>query len=508
MVERQNQVVQAPAALVAEVLESSAAAAKNIDLDEPATRQLIDQQLRDAGWEVSSADLRHAQGVRPQKGKNLAIAEWPTASGPADYVLFVGVMPVAVVEAKRQKKNVMGALEQSKRYSQGFEAAAGLEMAGPWDGYRVPFLFATNGRPYLEQLKEKSGIWSLDARRKTNRGAALAGWPTPDGLRQKLKQDIDLANRKLDQEPTDYLGLRDYQVRAIRAVEEAIQKEQDRLLVAMATGTGKTRTAIGLIYRLLKSGRFRRVLFLVDRSALGIQTQNAFNEVEIENLQTFGQIFGIKELGELRPDADTKLQIATVQSMVRRLFDSADPATAPRVDDYDCIVIDEAHRGYGLDQAQRKLQSRGLRRAGQALGPAATRENTHICRHGSARRPGGEPAESRVQRILHFKNEQNPKVVVTVDLLTTGIDVPTISNLVFLRRVKSRILYEQMIGRATRLCPDIGKETFRIYDAVGLYAALEAVTDMKPVVTDPNITFRELLAQLERAVTEVDDRAA
>jgi len=336
--------------LVAEVLESSAAAAKNIDLDEPATRQLIDQQLRDAGWEVSSADLRHAQGVRPQKGKNLAIAEWPTASGPADYVLFVGVMPVAVVEAKRQKKNVMGALEQSKRYSQGFEAAAGLEMAGPWDGYRVPFLFATNGRPYLEQLKEKSGIWSLDARRKTNRGAALAGWPTPDGLRQKLKQDIDLANRKLDQEPTDYLGLRDYQVRAIRAVEEAIQKEQDRLLVAMATGTGKTRTAIGLIYRLLKSGRFRRVLFLVDRSALGIQTQNAFNEVEIENLQTFGQIFGIKELGELLPDADTKLQIATVQSMVRRLFDSADPATAPRVDDYDCIVIDEAHRGYGLDQ--------------------------------------------------------------------------------------------------------------------------------------------------------------
>jgi type I restriction enzyme R subunit len=110
--------------------------------------------------------------------------------------------------------------------------------------------------------------------------------------------------------------------------------------------------------------------------------------------------------------------------------------------------------------------------------------------------------------IRRYKNEQNPKVAVTVDLLTTGIDVPAICNLVFLRRVNSRVLYEQMIGRATRQCPDIEKETFRIFDAVGLYAALEAVTEMKPVVADPNITFRELLDQLERAIHEVADPAA
>src|SRR5262249_17920980 len=75
--------------------------------------------------------------------------------------------------------------------------------------------------------------------------------------------------------------------------------------------------------------------------------------------------------------------------------------------------------------------------------------------------------------IRRFRNDALPTVAVTVDLLTTGIDVPKIVNLAFIRRVNSRILYEQMLGRATRLCPEIGKETFRIFDAVGIYDALQ-----------------------------------
>jgi type I restriction enzyme R subunit len=98
--------------------------------------------------------------------------------------------------------------------------------------------------------------------------------------------------------------------------------------------------------------------------------------------------------------------------------------------------------------------------------------------------------------IRRFKNEALPKIAVTVDLLTTGIDVPRVANLVFLRRVRSRILYEQMMGRATRLCPDIGKEVFRIYDAVDLYAALEDVTEMKPLVRDVTRTTRQLVEDL------------
>jgi type I restriction enzyme R subunit len=98
--------------------------------------------------------------------------------------------------------------------------------------------------------------------------------------------------------------------------------------------------------------------------------------------------------------------------------------------------------------------------------------------------------------ILGFRNDPLPKVAVTVDLLTTGIDVPRISNLVFMRRVNSRILYEQMLGRATRLCPEIGKEAFRIFDAVDLYSSLQNLTDMKPVAADPSFTLTQLFDEL------------
>lgn len=90
---------------------------------------------------------------------------------------------------------------------------------------------------------------------------------------------------------------------------------------------------------------------------------------------------------------------------------------------------------------------------------------------------------------------------MTVDLLTTGVDVPKICNLVFLRRVNSRILFEQMLGRATRRCDEISKERFRIYDAVDIYKQLEKVNTMKPVVTKVDITFTEL----ENEMASADD---
>src|SRR5690606_217785 len=100
-----------------------------------------------------------------------------------------------------------------------------------------------------------------------------------------------------------------------------------------------------------------------------------------------------------------------------------------------------------------------------------------------------------------FKNEKYPNIVVTVDLLTTGIDVPAICNLVFLRAVKSRILYEQMIGRATRLCDDIGKESFRIYDAVHLYKAMKGKTQMI-AVSNPSVSFKQLTLDLQQIDNE------
>ncbi|MEO8350289.1 MAG: type I restriction-modification enzyme R subunit C-terminal domain-containing protein, partial [Chthoniobacteraceae bacterium] len=115
------------------------------------------------------------------------------------------------------------------------------------------------------------------------------------------------------------------------------------------------------------------------------------------------------------------------------------------------------------------------------------------------------------QLVRRFKNEELPKIGVTVDLLTTGIDVPAIVNIVFIRRVKSRILYEQMLGRATRLCPDLfgpgeDKEVFHIFDAVDLYRTLQDFTDMKPVVTDPQLSIRQIVEALTAAKDDPESR--
>ena len=104
----------------------------------------------------------------------------------------------------------------------------------------------------------------------------------------------------------------------------------------------------------------------------------------------------------------------------------------------------------------------------------------------------GNPVKIK-EAIRRFKNETFPNIVVTVDLLTTGIDVEEIVNLVFLRRIRSRILFEQMLGRATRLCPEVGKTHFEIYDAVGVYQALDPVSTMKPVVVNQTATFDDLI---------------
>ena len=119
---------------------------------------------------------------------------------------------------------------------------------------------------------------------------------------------------------------------------------------------------------------------------------------------------------------------------------------------------------------------------------------------------GGNPKKVS-EAIKRFKNERFPSIAVTVDLLTTGIDVPEITTLVFMRRVKSRILFEQMMGRATRLCPKIHKTHFEIYDPVGVYDSLEPVNTMKPVVVNPKITFTQLLDGLEEMKEEDEIQA-
>ena len=638
----------------AAVVDAAARAGAELTADEAETREKIDAQLRAVGWEADTIVLRWSKGTRPTKGRNLAIAEWPTSSGPADYVLFVGLTPVAIVEAKRESKDVPGVIQQAKRYSRDYVLKADETLAGPWGEYEVPFLFATNSRPFLRQLREASGVWFLDVRRPTNHPYPLQGWYSPQGLVALLAQDIAQAEQRLEREPMDYLDIRDYQRDAVVAVEEALAQGRREILVAMATGTGKTRTCIALVYRLVKSDRFRRVLFLVDRSALGRQAADAFGTVQLESLQTFGDIYEVKELGDQQPEPETRLHIATVQGMVKRLLYPDDNEPVVPVDRYDCIVIDECHRGYTLDRemttAELTFRSEAdyISKYRQVLdhfdavkvGLTATpalhtteifgrpvftysyrqavidgyltdheppfRIVTALAKDGITWRAGEQipvyrvrtgqldlvetpdevtveieefnrrvvtenfnrvvcqqlareidpslpgktlvfcandrhadivvrllkeafetrygplddddvvkitgAADKPMSLFLEFKNEPNKrKVAVTVDLLTTGIDVPEINNLVFIRRVRSRILYEQMLGRATRLCPDIGKELFRVFDAVDLYSALLPYSSMKPVVVDSKITFEQLAEELrevrdDQALQEFHDQ--
>ena len=286
---------------IQETITRAQVAGDNIDLDERETRRLIDVQLRQAGWEADSENITYGKGIRPTKSKNLAIAEVPTSDGRADYILCVGLQVVAVVEAKRQSTDVYGAIDQAKRYSRGYIVRGNETLpGGPWGEYKVPFTFATNGRPFLRQLETKSGIWFCDVRNPSNIRRPLgrdvtcnvSTWYSPQGLQDLLAIDNEAAHQKLQQEGFNYnLTLRDYQIKAIQRVEAALSDGARQILIAMATGTGKTKTTIALVYRLLKTKRFRRVLFLVERTALGEQASNAFKETRIENLRFFSTCY-------------------------------------------------------------------------------------------------------------------------------------------------------------------------------------------------------------------------
>jgi type I restriction enzyme R subunit len=351
-----------------------------LNLDEAETRYLIDEQLRLAGWDADTQNLKYSNGTRPEIGRNMAIAEWPTGTdeaelcntgkGFADYVLFAGLTPVGVVEAKRYNIDVASKLNEAFRYSKTFDLLAYrkelAQRAANDDammaqvselktnqynanGFNIPFCFSANGRGYSAAVKSKSGIWYRDTRLDSNQPDALPQWFTPEELLSKLDQNIGQLNNWFATHPDmSELGLRYYQEDAVRAVERAVLSGQRSALLAMATGTGKTRTAIAIIYRMIQSQRFKRVLFLVDRRSLGKQALDSFDEMRIQG-QTFTSIFNIKGMTDRFPEDSTKIHVATVQSLVKRVLQSDEFIP---VGLYDAIIIDEAHRGYILDKEQ------------------------------------------------------------------------------------------------------------------------------------------------------------
>ncbi len=573
----------------------------------------IDVALRDAGWAIvpftAALDLNSLA--------HHAIEEFPTANGPADYALVVDGHVLGVVEAKKVSLGPQNVLVQAERYARGIN-----DSEFNFRGFRTPFLYSTNGEV----------VWFHDVRHELECSRRITAFHTPAALTERLSRDFEASCESLLATPNDHPRLRAYQIDANAATEAAIAAHKRQMLVAMATGTGKTFTTVNQVYRLMKSGVAKRVLFLVDRRALAAQAVRAFASFEPEPGLKFDKVYEVYSQRFQREDFDEEekfdpkilpsaylqdphaglafLYICTIQRMAINLFgfsaafdpgeetdeDEADKLDIP-IHAFDCIIADECHRGYtsselsvwrgtldhfdaikvgltatpaahtkayfnevvyryeyeravregflvdydavtlksniriqglflkegeqvqlidpktgeqqlDLLEDERQFETTEIER--KATAPDSNRKiveelkkyaleheqrygrfpktlifavndlphTSHadqlvaLCREIFGRGESfvqkitGSPTVDRpLQRIREFRNRPQPAIVVTVDMLSTGVDIPDLEFIVFLRPVKSRILFEQMLGRGTRLgdkYPD--KSHFTVFD--------------------------------------------
>jgi type I restriction enzyme R subunit len=612
-------------------------------LSEKATRkQLIDKALLSSGWEsIVRAGSERQRALA-------ALEEYPTENGPADYVLLHSEQPLAIVEAKKLAVGPQNVLQQALRYASGFK-----DSPFNFNGYRVPFVYSTNGEL----------IYFQDLRQPNSRSRQVSRFHTPEALREMLDRNDGMAHEWLRTNPVNHPLLRPYQRDAIVGVEYALLEGKRRMLVAMATGTGKTLNTIALLYRLMKSGLARRVLFLVDRRALAAQAVTAFNKFEAERGLKFNQIYEVYSQRFRREDLEddkfdprvlpasyltnpdvgqTFVYVSTIQRMRINLFGMPEGMPGTDADDesdadilnipihaFDVIIADECHRGYtsSEDSKWREVLDHfdGIK-IGLTATPAAhtkayfndivyryeydraVREGflvdydpvliqSEITMKGAFLKPGeevalkdresgqmkfeflederelpapaidmewaapdrdrkivqelakylreqeagrkrfpktlifahndlphvshadrlvellrdgfgrgdsfvqkitGSPSVDRpLQRIREFRNRPEPGIVVTVDLLSTGVDIPALENIVFLRPVRSRILFEQMMGRGTRRCDEIGKTKFTVFDAVGV---MEYFSRASGFTADPPDKPTRTIAEVVEAI--------
>lgn len=224
---------------------------------EESARRNIDNQLRSAGWiiqDIATLNLGAGLGV--------AVREFPLKTGFADYMLFLDRNAVGVVEAKPEGTTLSGVSDQTEKY------LAGLPDNLPHVGDVLPFAYESTGvetffRDSRDPEPRSRRVFSFHQPRQ------LGDWLSQgDTLRARLRRIPPLATR----------GLRECQIEAITNLEESLAQDQPRALIQMATGSGKTYTAVSFTYRLLKFAKAKRVLFLVDRRTLGRQTLQEFQQ--------------------------------------------------------------------------------------------------------------------------------------------------------------------------------------------------------------------------------------
>ena len=316
---------------------------------EAKARESIDRKLTQAGWLVQDR-----QTLNLGAGLGVAVREYPTDTGPADYALFVDREAVGVIEAKRDEagENITATEAQTARY-------ANATLKWRLKTTPLPFLFEstaqivrfTDGRDPAPRSREVFSFF---------RPEQLATWlAQPDTLRHRLARDMPAL-------PTQ--NLRDCQVSAVTGLEKSLARNRPRALVHMATGAGKTFTAITAAYRLLKFGGAKRILFLVDTRNLGKQAHQEFMAyTPPDDGRKFTELYNVQRLSSSAIDPHAQVCISTIQRMYSVLAgepidESAEDvslnevqqtprqakqvrynATIP-VETFDFIVIDECHR--------------------------------------------------------------------------------------------------------------------------------------------------------------------
>ncbi|WP_421918857.1 DEAD/DEAH box helicase family protein [Marinifilum sp.] len=629
--------------------EFAVESAKRLDISEKEARLVIDEALKKNGWEI----LHYTKGMDTTSLQNHAVEEYPTESGPVDYALFVEGKLLGMLEAKRPSTDPQNVLDsQTKRYAKTVK-----EGVGNWYGYKVPFLYASNS----------DRIFHLDVRSNLNTDRQIYGYHTPEALKEKFERDEHAAETWLVNHKVQHPWIRNYQENAIKAVEETIIDGKTKLMLAMATGTGKTFTAANLIYRLLRSKKAKRILFLVDRRSLAVQTVSSFHGFETpdknklnQEYEIYSQKFSKNDFQDEKfdnevlpksyltnPDGSkTYIYVATIQRMAYNLLgksaklnnsDESDaeedvkPLDIP-IHAFDVVIADECHRGYtsrenniwrqvlnhfdaikiGLtatpaahtvaffdmpifeypfnkaveegylcDYDPKLIHSKvkiegAFLKEGELIGEIdddtkeeiqynleAEREyrsseieskitvpdtNKKILmelkkhcddfekRHGrfpktlifaaNDKAPkshadqlvtmatkifgrghdfvkkitGNKNVDKPLQLIKQFRNRQETKIVVTVDMLSTGVDIPELEFIVFLRPVKSRILWEQMLGRGTRKCDEINKECFYVFDCFGgtLFEYFKNASKMSEEIKPDTISLQEVIERIFR----------
>lgn len=605
-------------------------------------REKIDGLLRSAGWVIQDyVDLNLGAG------RGVAVREFPLRSGEADYLLFVDRLPVGVIEAKPEGTTLSGVAEQSLRYLRDIPISiAGVEQI-------PPFAFESTG----------TETFFADLRDPEYRDRRVFAFFTPNTLGEWFSQSKTLRVNLKELPPLIEDGLRDCQIEAINSLERSFALGKPRALIQMASGSGKTFTAVNFTYRLIKFAGAKRILFLVDRNNLGRQTLREFQNFSTpDDGRKFTELYNVQHMTSNALDPVSKVCITTIQRLYSMLkgeeefdagleepsmFEFEDGQGTPKdvtynsripIETFDFIVTDECHRsiyhlwrqvleyfdsfiigltatpslqtigffeqnlvteynhdravadgvnvvydvyriktkiteegsaisaGFIVDKRDRvtrrtwfeeldsdlKYKAEQVDRSVVAVDQIRTVIQTFKDRLFTEIFPGRKEVpktlifakdDSHAEDIVHvvrdvfgkgnefckkityrtmgespealiasFRNSYNPRIAVTVDMISTGTDIRPLECLVFMRDVKSRIYFEQMKGRGSRtisstdlnaVTPDVRNKThFVIVDAVGVTESDK--TDSRPLERKRSIPFDKLLTSVALGKRDTD----